>query len=376
VAAACHGLEVDALRLENARDDGSVECHPRSPLVARRSPLAAATLMMAALLIALVASPASAACRALKIGTVAPEGSSFHQILLSMGQEWEKANGGKDCLRVYAGGKLGGEAEMVRRMRVGALDGGLLTVVGLAQIDPSVKALQSMPMMFRSLDEVEYVGRKLRPRIEKSIAEKGFVVIFWGDAGWVRFFSKDPVITPDDLKKTKLFSWAGDVDQVDLYKAAGFHPVPLETADIVTGLETGMINAVPLPPSVANGLQVVGTTKNMLAINWAPLVGGFVLTQRAWNRLSPESQRTLREIGLRTGQEATRQNREESDEAVAAMRKRGLVVHELDGPTEALWVRAAEDAWPQIRGRIVPADLFDEVKALLADYRKGGDKAR
>lgn len=327
------------------------------------------SLTLGLLLALAAAAPAAAACRALKIGTVAPEGSSFHTVLIEMGQQWQKATGGKDCLRIYAGGKLGGEAEMVRRMRVGALDGGLLTVVGLAQIDPSVKALQSMPMMFRSLDEVDYVASKLEPQLEKEIAQRGFVVLFWGDAGWVRFFSKDPVITPADLKKTKLFSWAGDVNQVDLYKAAGFHPVPLETSDIVTGLETGMINAVPLPPAVANGMQVVGTTKNMLEINWAPLVGGFVLTQRAWRRLSPESQDELRAIARKTGRTATLKNREESDAAVEAMEKRGLVVHKLDPATRALWVKAAEEAWPQIRGKIVPANLFDEVKSLLAEYR-------
>lgn len=303
----------------------------------------------------------------IKLGTVAPKDSSFDKILVEMGQKWQKHD---VVLKIYPGGTLGGEAEMVRRMKNGALDAGLLTVVGLSEIDDSVEALQSMPMMFRSLEEVDFIGEKLRPRLERRLRDKGFVVLFWADAGWVRFFSKSEILRPDDLKRTKLFTWAGDVEATDIYKAAGFRPVPLETNDILPSLQMGMINAVPLPPYVALATQVFKQAPHMLELNWAPLVGAFVITETAWNTFPPATQKALATAAADAGRTMKARNRLESDRAVEVMKKRDLRVHKVPPQFEAEWQRAAEQSYPMIRGRIVPVDLFDEVKRLLSEYRR------
>jgi TRAP-type C4-dicarboxylate transport system substrate-binding protein len=304
--------------------------------------------------------------RPIKLGTIAPRDSSYHKILLRMGESW-RASGVE--LKIYPGGFLGGEAEMVRRMKTGALDAAMLTVAGLSEIDDSVRALQNMPLLFRSLDEVDYIGVKLRPRLEKSLRARGFVVLFWGDAGWVRFFSKNPVLTPDDLRRTKLFTWAGDPDAVALYRSEGFHPLPLETNDIVTSLQTGLINAVPMPPYIALATQVYPLAPHMLEINWAPLCGALVVTEQAWDRLPSVQQAALARAAAQSGQEIQRRNRQESDEAVSAMKKRGLIVHPMTPELDALWRRETEAIYPRLRGRLVPADLFDEVRRLLEERR-------
>ena len=323
--------------------------------------------LFAVLVVCALAVPkANAAGRPIKLGTIAPRDSSYHKILLHMGEAW-RASGVE--LKIYPGGVLGGEAEMVRRMKTGALDGALLTVAGLSEIDDSVRGLQNMPLMFRTLDEVDYIGEKLRPRLEKNLRARGFVVLFWGDAGWVRFFSRNPVLTPDDLRRTKLFTWAGDPDAVEIYKSAGFHPLPLETNDIVTSLQTGMINAVPMPPYIALATQVYPLAPHMLEINWAPLVGALVVAERAWDRLTPEQQAALARAAAERGRDIKQRNRLESDQAVEAMKKRGLVVHPVTPELEAMWRREVEAIYPRLRGRLVPADLFDEVRRLLAERR-------
>jgi TRAP-type transport system periplasmic protein len=304
-----------------------------------------------------------------KLATLAPTGSSLEKTLQQMGQEWRRAPDGGVHLTIYAGGVQGGEADTVRKLRQGSLDAALLTVVGLSEIHDSVEALQNMPMMFHSLEEVDYIGDKLRPRIEKNLRDKGYVVLFWADLGWVRFFSKEPVLTPADLKKAKLFSWAGRIDEADILKAAGFTPVPLETDDILPSLNTGLINAVALPPYYAAASQVHRSAPNMLEINWAPLVGGMVVRERSWNKLSPETQRELARAAWQAGERMRAQNRAESDRAVQAMAASGLKVHKLTPAQEAEWRQAAKAAYPRIRGRIVPADLFDEVEKHLAHYR-------
>lgn len=303
----------------------------------------------------------------MKLGTVAPRDSSFHRILATMGSEW-KSTGVE--LKIFPGGVRGGEAEMVSHMRNGALDAALLTAIGLSEIDPSVEALQSVPMLFRSLEEVDHVGEKLRPQMEKRLRDKGFVVLFWADAGWVRFFSKTAIVTPDDLRKAKVFTWAGDVFTVGIYRAGGFHPVPLETNDILPSLQTGMINAVPLPPYVALATQVFVHAPHMMQLDWAPLVGALVVTEKSWKKLPPNVQRELALSAAAAGRSMKQRNRAESEHAVTQMQKRGLKVSSVPPAVKVAWQETVAKHHAQFRGGKIPAPLFDEVSRLLAEYRQ------
>jgi TRAP-type C4-dicarboxylate transport system substrate-binding protein len=312
----------------------------------------------------------------IRLATLAPKGSSYHQILLAMGEKWRQAPGGGVSLTIFTDGSMGGEADMVRRIRVGQLQAGMFTVVGLSEIDPSVSALQNMPMMFRSLEEVEHIRKKLAASIEKKFLEKGFVVLFWGDSGWVRFFSKEPVLYPADLKRMKLFTWAGDAKQLDIMKSGGYQPIPLETNDILPSLQTGLINAVPSTPFYALAGQFYGPAPHMLELNWAPLVGGAVVTKKAWDSLSTEARDFMMKAAAEAGEQIQTKSRAESNQAVETMRKRGLTVHPVTPEIEAAWRKAAEEVYPKIRGAIVPAEMFDEVVRLLQEFRKGAASKR
>lgn len=305
----------------------------------------------------------------LKLATLAPTGSSYHKSLLTMREAWRKASAGKVDLVVYADGKLGGESDSVGLMSVNSIQVAMLTAVGLAEIEPDVAGLQNIPMGFHDFDEVDYVGQKLQPMLEERLARKGFVVLFWSDAGWVRFFSKKPIARPDDLKKLKLFTWAGDAAMLDIYKSAGFQPVPLETADILPSLQTGLIEASPLPPVYALATQADTRAPYMLALNWAPLVGACIIRKDTWEKVPAAQREVMLEAAAKAGKDIKTNGRQEADEAVAAMQKRGLKVTPVPAELEAEWRAAAEEAYPKIRGRIVPADIFDEVLRLLKEYR-------
>ena len=316
----------------------------------------------------LLAWPALAQTK-LKLGTLVPKGSSPDQSLKLMAEAWRKAPSGGVVATIYTDGVLGGEADMVRRMRIGQIQAGLLSGVGLAQIDDSVTALQTMPLVYRTLDEVDYIREKLRAQLEKRFADKGFIVLFWTDAGWVRFFSRKPVVMPYDLRRQKLFVWAGDNKASDIVKATGFQPIPLETADILPGLQTGLIDALPAPPFFALAGQFYGPAANMLDMNWAPLAGALVVTKKLWETIPPAAQIAVRAAAEKAGDDIRLQARKEMDESVAAMEKQGLKVHKLTPEAEAAWRNVAAVANPKIRGSLVPADLFDEVEKLLAEYR-------
>ena len=209
----------------------------------------------------------------LKIGSLVPKNSLYHRQLMEVGEAWKKSQAGSPRFNVFTDGSQGGEAEMVRRMRIGQLQAALLSVVGLREIEPSIAALQNLPLAFRSWEELDYVREKMRPDMEKKFLDKGYVVLAWGDAGWVRFFSKQAAFSPEEFKKMKFFAWGAEAEQQEIMKSLGYTPVPLEPTDILPAIQTGMINVVPSTPYFALASQIYNTAPNMLEINWAPIVG-------------------------------------------------------------------------------------------------------
>ncbi len=329
-------------------------------------------LTLALLLLAtILTGSAWAADKQLRIGTVAPKNSLYHRQLMELGEVWRNAQGGNAKYLVYADGSQGGEAELARRMRIGQLQGALLSVVGLREIEPSISALQNLPLLFKSWDEVDYVREKMRPAMEKKFLDKGFIVLAWGDAGWVRFFSKDPATRPDDFKKMKFFAWGSEAEQQEIMKSLGYTPVPLETSDILPAIQTGMINVVPSTPYFALASQIYMTAPNMLEINWAPIVGALVVTSKAWGEMSPEVQAALRSASDKAGIQMRSKARQEVNEAVDAMAKRGLKINRPTAEQMLEWDQLAQKLYPRIRGVMVPADTFDEVFAHLKAFRAG-----
>lgn len=325
--------------------------------------------IVAAIILSALAQAVQAEAVKLRLGALAPRGTTWHRSLLELGEKWRTAEGPGAEFVVYGGGSQGGEADMVRRLRVGQLNAAMLTVIGLTEIDPSVAALQKMPLIFRSWDELDYVREKLRPALEKRFIERGFVVLCWGDAGWVRFFSKSPAVHPQDYQRLKIFAWAGDAAQADIMKGLGYQPVVLEVADILPGLQTGMINMVPSTPFWALTLQFYPHAPYMLELDWAPLVGAVIVTRKAWDAMTPAGRDTLTRAGAEMGVQLRALSRREHDESVEAMKKRGLKVQTLTPQIEAEWRLAAERMYPLVRGNMVPAEFFDEVQRLLREYR-------
>ena len=327
---------------------------------------------MAGLTLAAPALDAAEKTISLKLSTLAPAGTSYHKSLQAMGEKWRKASDGVVQLVIFAGGTQGSEADMVGLMQTGNLDAGLLTAGGLAEIDPAALAMQVMPMFFRNLDELDYVAQKLRAQLDARLLAKGYVVLFWSDSGWVRFFSKSPVLHPDDLRKLKVFSGSDSAAAYDLWKVSGFSPVSLEATGIPQGLLSGAISSVPTVPIFALAMQLDSQAKQMLEVNWAPLVGAAVVRKKAWDRVPAAAREAMLKIAAEIGEQVKKAGRAESDAAVAAMVKNGLVVQKVNPEVEAEWRAVIDKVQNQIRGKVVPADVFDEAQRLVKDYRAAG----
>jgi TRAP-type transport system periplasmic protein len=320
-------------------------------------------------------APSVAQQTVVKMGTLAPEGSRWHQVLQQMGERWRKASDGKVKLTIYPGGVLGDEPDMVNKMRIGQIQAVALSGAGMADIEPGVSCLQ-IPMMFESYEELDYVRDRIAPRLEKMIEARGFLVLNWGDAGWVHFFTRRPASHLDDMRQMKLFTWAGDNDTLELWKANGFRAVPLAATDILTGLQTGLIEAVPTTPLYALLNQSFGIAKYMNDVKWAPLIGATLISRKAWESL-PQSERAEMFQAARESGEGMRSGvRKMGDDAIATMRKRGLTVTHADPSIVSEWRREAEGVYPRLRGQTIPAELFDEVRKLRDEFRRANGGAK
>jgi TRAP-type C4-dicarboxylate transport system substrate-binding protein len=323
--------------------------------------------LIAALLLSGALAPSFSQTTVIKMGTIAPDGSPWHQILLDIGEKWRQSSGGRIKLVIYAGGKLGDEPGLVDKLRIRQIQAAALSA-GLCDIEPAVKALQ-LPMMFASYEELDYVRDRMAPRLEALIEKRGFIVLNWGDVGWVHFFTKTPVVRLDDMRKLKLFSWAGDDQVVQLWKANGFRPVALAATDILTGLQTGLIEALPTAPLYALLNQSFGLAPYMNDVKWAPLIGATVISKTTWNNLPPADRDKMLKAARDAGQSLRGGIRRMGDEAVVAMQKRKLTVVHADAAVVADWRKQAESVYPKLRGDMVAADLFDEVVRLRDEYR-------
>ena len=304
----------------------------------------------------------------INLGTLAPRGSSYFQALQGMGEQW-RAQGAK--LVIYPDGTQGSESDMVRLMRVGTLQACLLTATGLTEIDPAVAVLQSYPLLFRDFGEFGYVLQKLAPMLSSRLEKQGFVPLFWGDAGWLRYFFRERVASVTQLRQTKVFLWSVATEQQRIMHEMGWNPVPMETADIMQGLATGQITGVSVPPIVALVSQFEKRVPFMVDLNYAPLVGACVIRREAWEKFPEATRSAMLGIAQASGADIVQRTRLESDQAVAKMQSQGLTVYSLSADERAGWQAEADKFQALARGRIVPADLHDQIFHLVAEYRSG-----
>jgi len=301
----------------------------------------------------------------LKLGTLAPEGSPFDLIIRDMGEGW-KASGVK--LQMYSGGVLGDEPDMVTKMRLGQIQVGVFTVVGLAKIDKGVQAL-SLPMLYRDYAESDYVRQKMQPILEARLAAKGFKVLNWGEAGWVMFFGKQPILTPDDLKKVKFFVWGDDTDTMNIWKSAGYSPVPLAATDILPNLQTGLINAFDTTPISALSFQWFALTPHMTNLRWAPLVGATIITTKAWDKLPASAKPALIKAAAQAGSRFKTEIRSGEQKAIDVMKTKGMTVHDLTADQYDQWEKLFTGVYPQISGTVIPADIMKQTIHFRDEYR-------
>lgn len=304
----------------------------------------------------------------IKLGSLAPSGSPWDNGLRKIAAEWSRVSGGTVQMRIYAGGITGDEVDMISKMRIGQLQAAGVTGIGLCRIFPGVLAMQ-LPLTIRTKEELAYVLESMKPWYQKKLEEKGFTVLSWSTVGWAHFFSKEPVVMPDDLKKQKLFLWAGDPDGVQAWKATGFHVVPLSATDILTSLQSGMIDAYTTTPLSTLSYQWFSYTKNMCGMNWAPLLGGIIVSTSAWNSISSDLRPQLAQIVASMSVTMQTEIDAADSQSIEVMKSRGLVVSTVPLAAEAAWQTIVKESVAGLIDKSFDRKSYEMIQKHLADFR-------
>ena len=305
----------------------------------------------------------------IKMGTLAPVGSPWELGAKRLAADWERLSGGTVTLKIYAGGVAGDEPDMIRKMRIGTLNAALITVTGLQGIFNGVKTL-SYPLLLRSDAELQYVLDRMTPFFDTELQKRGFKPIMWSPSGWVYFFSRALVITPDDLRRQKLWVWSGDPDEVQAYQSAGFQTVSTAATDLMTSLQGGMVDALVTSPLVAASSQWFGIAGNMCAMKLAPLWGAAIVSMKTWSQIPADLQPRLLEAAQKINESLAPDLAKADGQAIEVMQKYGLKINQVPPQAAATWVELLQKTFAGLVGRSYDKESFDMVTQYLAEYLK------
>ena len=258
---------------------------------------------------------------------------------------------------------MGDERDMVRKMRIGQIHAAGMTAEGLSEIVSEFSAY-FVPLVYQSSEDVTAVTNQLLPEFETKLEENGFKLLYLGELTWVYWFSTDPIRTPEDLKQKKFFTWAGDFKWEQVYKNAGYSPIPLATTDILSALQTGLINTIPMPPIYALAQQTFGIANNMLDLKWGVLMAGIVVDLKTWNRIPSKYHEPLLDITRAIQKKYYDTNRKAEQAALNAMKEYGLTINSISEKELALWQQEVNRVSPHLRGGIISENIYDTVIRL------------
>jgi TRAP-type C4-dicarboxylate transport system substrate-binding protein len=323
------------------------------------------------LTVILLIAPQSAAAKTttIKIATLAPDGSSYIQTLNDLNAELKLKTNNDVRLRIYPGGVLGDEKDMRRKMYVGQIHGAVLTSAGLSGIFSEMDVFQ-IPFLFENYDEVDYVVEKMDAFFKKGLKDKGYILLGWSEAGFIRLLSTHPIASLEDLRKAKVWTWEEAPMAKAIFDEAGVSAIPLSLPDVLVGLQTGLVEVVYAPPAGAISLQWFTKTKYMTEVPLMYLIGGIVLKINVFNKLSPEHQQVLMELCAKYLDQLKLVVRQENKEAIKVMAKHGVkLIYPSEDQIED-FKRVAKNAMHNQTGKSFSAKVKNEVLTYLEEYRQ------
>jgi len=319
-------------------------------------------LLVAALLLPGTTTPTKAEeGYTLRIASLVPEGSSWMKVLNAWNKTLKERTNGKLKLRFYPGGSQGDERDFVRKMRVGQLDGGVVTMTGMSMLIPAMNVLV-LPGLLETYEKLDRVREKMAPDFGAMFEKEGFKLVGWGDAGKTRLFSVKPIKRPSDIKAMRPWVWKDDPIFVEFYQVIGASAVRLGVPEVYPALQTRMVDVVSSSAITAVSFQWYTRVKYMTAHNSAIIVGGTMMRKDKYDELPADLQEAFDSTAARAHEILNKVVRKEDEKAYKVVVDKGIQpVDAGDGKAE--WDEAHKKVRDNLTGRMFPKSLVAAVTA-------------
>lgn len=320
-------------------------------------------VLSGAIFISAAAQAQQATGKELKFATLAPSGSSWDKLFVSWKDEVIQRTNGRIIPKIYAGGVQGDEKAVVQKIRSGQLAGGGLTGFGLGMIAPSVRSLE-LPFLFKDGAQVDGVINKLSSKFEAAFnaGNPQVELLGWAEAGFVYILSNKPIAKLDDMKGVKMWMWEGDPVAEALYNSLNVTPVQLSIADVLTSLQTNMIEAVYAPPMGAVALQWASKVKYITDLPLANSIGGLVLSKAEFSKLSAEDQKILKEVSQKYCRQIVEQTRKDNAAAYDSLVKLGVQKIAVTEADKQALVNLTTSVGDRLVGKLYDQELLNSVR--------------
>jgi TRAP-type C4-dicarboxylate transport system substrate-binding protein len=306
----------------------------------------------------------------IKIASVAPDGSRWMQQMRAGAAEVNTRTGGRVSIKFYPGGVMGNDAQVLRKIRIGQLQGGAFTAGGLGERYGALN-LYGIPLLFRSLDEIDAVRAALDPELAAGLEQAGFITFGFIEGGFANVLANEPIRSVEDMRRKKVWVPEGDPISFMAMQALGLSPAVLPVTDVLTGLQTGLIDIAFASPVAALVLQWHTKVKYLTEIPVSYSMGIFAIEKGAYSALSAADQQIVREVMSRYIGALDREARDDNRRAAEVLAKSGLQTVTVDAADVEGWRGTIQSIYPQLRERPdIDAAMFDRLLAMLAEYRR------
>jgi TRAP-type C4-dicarboxylate transport system substrate-binding protein len=318
---------------------------------------------------------AGAGASEIKIATIAPEGSQWMQDMRAASAEIKNRTQGRVILKLYGGGVQGNEKKVLRKIRIGQLQGGAFTANGISEVYPDI-VIYGLPMVFNSQEEVDYVRQRMDAVLSKGLEQAGFVSFGFTGGGFARIFANQPIMTTADMRGRKVWLQDGDRVSYAAMEDLKLAPVVLPITDVLTGLQTGLLDVIAAPPVGVVALQWHTRVKYMTSLPLMYTMGLMAIDSKAFNKLSTEDQVAFREVVTALYQRFDHQSRADDASAQQALRANGIKFVEPRAEDVQQW-RDTVIATNQRLGRegVYTPALMEEMRGHLREFRSRGKTA-
>jgi TRAP-type C4-dicarboxylate transport system substrate-binding protein len=305
----------------------------------------------------------------LKIATIAPEGSEWMQEHRSAAAAIKTQTDGRVILKFYGGGVMGNDKKVLRKIRIGQLQGGAFSATGIAEKYPDI-VLYGMPFIFRSQAEVDFVRENLDDELMAGLEKQGFISFGFAGGGFANLMGRTSVGSHAALKGKKIWVPEGDVISYTALESQNLSPVVLPLSDVMTALQTGLLDVISTPPSAALLLQWHTKLKYVNPVPVAYTLGLLALVKSAMARLTPADQDIVTKVLTATYKRLDEINRSDNEEAMTALLSNGIQITEADADSLALWRSTAEVINKRIWSETAQdKSLFERTNSLLGEFR-------